>query len=898
MNVSRGYLQPVSKNTNPKARNGSIVSKRGNVEYPTATVEMTFTPSESGGSSPGSSSFAVRPSSKFPYGDFRNTPRQSILDLKADVMVNWLEQIQLEMLWSTGMPGEGVVLKKGRNDFTCAPKKLRSASTFFDQVVAMNVRCAMTINTRIIRIFLSRNTENYAPLGGGLRLQVLPSVEHLARCQKHHFGAFIADQKILVVWDDEPQNLMKRAENIEKSLVHVIWEGSDHVYDEKKTSPLVSSMELSEVTITPRELEEAPAAEDRPTMLMNPITVGLTLTFLIATLGLGWRQMAQQIAIDGKYSRLALITAIPCQIFASLFFFQVIIGNFAQIFGPVSQLICNSKFYSGKAPPRLDRNLTPLPHITIQMPVYKEGLTAVIKPTIISLKAAISTYELQGGTANIFVNDDGLQLLPQDEAQQRRDFYEEHNVGWVARPKHNPKPEADENAFIRRGKFKKASNMNYALMISNKVEDKLLLLERFQGWTQDHEYVAYEKCLAEVLHEEDGRAWAEGNIRVGDYILLIDSDTRVPADCLLDAGSEMEKSPEVGILQYSSGVMQVTDSFFENGVTFFTNLIYTAIRYGVANGDVSPFVGHNAILRWSALQEVSYKDEDGYDKFWSESHVSEDFDMSLRLQISGYIIRLAAYAADGFKEGVSITVYDEIARWEKYAFGCNELLFHPFRFWVTRGPFTPLFRKFLTSNIPVTSKITIMSYIGTYYAIGAAWILTLFNYFLIGWFNGELDHYYLDSFRVYFSLILVFSGLGNVALAILRYRLSEKSLLGALWENFKWVLFLSVFLGGISLHLSQALLSHFFEIEMSWEATSKEAENTPFFEEVPRLLKRFKFTFIFSIACTTLMIAGKFAFPWNWQIGTFQAIYPLASIVVSHFAVPIALNPALMMFTW
>lgn len=118
------------------------------------------------------------------------------------------------------------------------------------------------------------------------------------------------------------------------------------------------------------------------------------------------------------------------------------------------------------------------------------------------------------------------------------------------------------------------------------------------------------------------------------------------------------------------------------------------------------------------------------------------------------------------------------------------------------------------------------------------------------------------------------------------------------WENFKWVLFLSVFLGGISLHLSQALLSHFFEIEMSWEATSKEAENTPFFEEVPRLLKRFKFTFIFSIACTTLMIAGKFAFPWNWQIGTFQAIYPLASIVVSHFAVPIALNPALMMFTW
>jgi cellulose synthase/poly-beta-1,6-N-acetylglucosamine synthase-like glycosyltransferase len=78
-------------------------------------------------------------------------------------------------------------------------------------------------------------------------------------------------------------------------------------------------------------------------------------------------------------------------------------------------------------------------------------------------------------------------------------------------------------------------------------------------------------------------------------------------------------------------------------ITFFTNLIYTAISYTVANGDVAPFVGHNAILRWSAIQQVSYFDEDGYEKFWSESHVSEDFDMSLRLQVNGYIIRLATY---------------------------------------------------------------------------------------------------------------------------------------------------------------------------------------------------------------------------------------------------------------
>ena len=257
--------------------------------------------------------------------------------------------------------------------------------------------------------------------------------------------------------------------------------------------------------------------------------------------------------------------------------------------------------------------------------------------------------------------------------------------------------------------------------------------------------------------------------------VIVDSDTRVPADCLLDAASEMEQSPDVGIMQFSSGVMQVVNTYFENGITFFTNLIYTAIKYTVSNGDVAPFVGHNAILRWSAIQQVSYVDEDGYEKFWSESHVSEDFDMSLRLQCNGYIIRLAAWAGEGFKEGVSLTVYDELARWEKYAYGCNELLFHPIRFWPVRGPFTPLFRRFLFSNIRFTSKITIISYIGTYYAIGAAWIMTTANYFAVGWFNGYLDKYYIDSWKVWFSIVIVFNGLGNIALAVMRYRIGERS---------------------------------------------------------------------------------------------------------------------------
>ena len=575
---------------------------------------------------------------------------------------------------------------------------------------------------------------------------------------------------------------------------------------------------------------------------------------------------------------------------------QSVAGCVAQLFGPTAQMVKNSKFFSGVAPPRISRHQ--LPHVTIQCPVYKEGLYSVIDPTMRSIRGAISTYEMQGGTANIFVNDDGMQLIAEEDAQARREYYDEHKIGWVARPKHNPKPAEGEEKFIRAGKFKKASNMNYAMAASSRVEDKLRQVVRGPNWTQAAESEAYQRCLRAVMEEDEGRTWADGNIRIGDYILLIDSDTRVPEDCFLDAVSEMEQSPQVAILQFSSGVMNVTTSFFENGITFFTNLIYTAIRFAVANGDVAPFVGHNAILRWKALQDISYTADEGTEKYWSETTVSEDFDMALRLQCAGYLVRLGAYTGDGFKEGVSLTVYDELARWEKYAYGCNELIFHPMRYWFVRGPFTPLFRKFIASNMPLPSKITIMAYIGTYYAIGSAWILTLANYFLVGWFNGHLDHYYVDSFKIYFAIVIVFNALGNIALAVLRYRLDEADILKALATNFKWIFLLTIFLGGISLHVSQALLCHMFSIDMSWGATAKEITETHFFEELGKVLKKFKYMFCWCLLCVAAMIYLAVAAPALWRIDFFTAIWPLSTIVVSHFLLPIVLNPGLMLFTF
>ncbi|KAI8958319.1 glycosyl transferase family group 2-domain-containing protein [Daldinia sp. FL1419] len=835
-----------------------------------------------------------QPPNRFNFAFSRNSSSESFRgslfrsnftdDLRHEVMINYLYQQQCSRLWIGAGAGitEGVLLRRYRGLYMVCPTSLVE-SVLERACLALDIQCAMTINSRIIKTFLSWSPDAMeVPMLNGMRIQIMPSINELARARKYQCAAFLAAECLLVIWDDDPLSAIERAKIAEREMLGMIWRRNQMI--------IKNGGKIPENFLTDEE-KGLFDIDKRPIHLLNAYLVSLVVMIVTVSLGSAWRQLTIESSVEDSYVRLGLALLFPIQVFFSLFFAQVLVGCMAQVFGPIRQLAVNSKYYSAIPPFRL-RTPT-LPHITIQCPVYKEGLEGVIEPTVDSLQRAIATYELQGGSANLFINDDGLQIIPEEERMARIDFYTSHRIGWVARPKHG------ENGFRRRGKFKKASNMNFALMVACKVEDRLKTYRRDAVWSQIDEAFAYERALEEIL-QEDGRAWADGNIRIGDYILLVDSDTRVPYDCLLDAASEMELSPNVGIIQFSSGVMQVVHTYFENGITFFTNLIYSAIRYTVSNGDVAPFVGHNAVLRWAAIQEVSYTDEDGYEKFWSESHVSEDFDMSLRLQCRGYIVRLAAWADEDFKEGVSLTVYDELARWEKYAFGCNELLFHPIRNWSESGLFTPLFLQFLHSNVRLTSKITILSYIGTYYAIGAAWIMTSINYFIMGWFNGYLDKYYIDSWKVWFSIIIVFNGLGNIGLAVMRYRVGERTLAYALYENFKWTSLLAIYLGGLSLHISQALLSHAFEIDTSWGATSKEAEFSNFFIEVPRVIKRFKYSIIFSLLFLIGMVIAAVApfIPSDWHITDFVAILPMATVASSHFLLPLALNPALMTFSW
>ncbi|KAK1926386.1 glycosyl transferase family group 2-domain-containing protein [Papiliotrema laurentii] len=782
-------------------------------------------------------------------------------------------------------------------------------------VGTLNPEVAMKITSKVVQAIMARCPEESIEimLDVNTRIQILDELSHLAGARKHQFAAFCRKEQCLVVWADEVETLIPSIEALEQRMLSFVWSGRHHELAEIEAEEKGDEEEgwVDEDADRERELgdlEEKIGAEEgswemrekRPTMLYAPLVSGLAIILCFLFIGSGMRNLVKEALLDRSYARFALMATAPFGYLLGIFFCICICGNIWQMFGPVAQCHQNSSYYSGKQPKRMTGKL---PHITIQMPVYKEGLEGVIIPTVESLKKAITTYERQGGSVNIFIFDDGMQIWDEEEQEIRKAYYDRNNIGWTARPKHGA------DGYIRKGRFKKASNMNFGNRLSLRVEEIMdegrpeppTDPEEYANWewTGEDEQELYEDALAKAIEESNGVAWAAGNIRIGELILIIDSDTRVPEDCFLDAASEFHQSPNIAIIQHESAVMQVVGHFFENGITSFTTRINSAISFCAANGEVAPFVGHNAFLRWKAIQDAAFIDEDdGLLKCWSESHVSEDFDQALRLQMKGWSLRWASYSNGGFQEGVSLTADDELNRWQKYAYGCSELLFQPLRKWFQKGPITPLYKRFVWADgIPLHSKISVLAYISSYYAIACALALSLLNWVLVGLFSNTLDLYYLESWQVFLTCIVIFSGLSNISSAIFQYRLNTNSLGNALINNFKWVVFFFFFFCGLSWHLTTALLAHLTGYNMQWASTIKEVELSHFFKEWPAMWKRFWDIWIVSwVIILGVAIMASPVVPVGYRITNFTCILPIMTQACCHFLYPIVLNPWLLLF--
>lgn len=145
MGFLKSYFAPGSGSNEKEKRHEKKVSETSEVGMKQSDAEHAAPAVTPNFSIPGTpmlrTPMGSRPASLYPTGDFRNA-RESLLDVKADVMCSWLYQQQLERQYATGiLPGEGVVLKKGRNNYACCPAQLQDMrGGLYDMTMELNVR--------------------------------------------------------------------------------------------------------------------------------------------------------------------------------------------------------------------------------------------------------------------------------------------------------------------------------------------------------------------------------------------------------------------------------------------------------------------------------------------------------------------------------------------------------------------------------------------------------------------------------------------------------------------------------------------------------------------------------------------------------------------------------------
>lgn len=241
---------------------------------------------------------------------------ESLKCIRSDVMVNYLYQQALTKSYVSALDlWQGIVLKEQRGKYSCCPPQLSIFENgLLDNVKEMNVSCAMTVSTPVTRTILGSTVYvdlDHVPMPNGLRVQVLKTMSDLPRCQIHHFAAFLEDLKILVVWDDDPEHLLQRAEDLEANFLKLIWDDGKEQVEEDGNEDLKS--------VDPGALEAGTGGQEkRPVMFVSSIIVACTICLAVTCMGFGWRRLAMECKVDKNFFRFALVLLAPVQLFFSM----------------------------------------------------------------------------------------------------------------------------------------------------------------------------------------------------------------------------------------------------------------------------------------------------------------------------------------------------------------------------------------------------------------------------------------------------------------------------------------------------------------------------------------------------------------------------------------------------
>lgn len=569
---------------------------------------------------------------------------------------------------------------------------------------------------------------------------------------------------------------------------------------------------------------------------------------------------------ENKKEYIFFAVLIPIGMFILLFPLTSAINSFFNIFGNVNFLTKNSKYFC--CIKKESKSLV-LPTITIQIPVYNEDFDTVLLPTFESVIIAKNEYIQKGGSCNILINDDGIQVVSNDEALKRINYYHKNNFGYIARPKEN-----------RTGKFKKASNMNYCINVS-KYYKKII---------NDGNYISIEGIRRKINKKYPDIIY-DGNVIFGDLILLLDSDSRIPVNCLYDNAQLFVIHKDLGYVQNMTTPLNITNNYWEKFICHFTNIIYKyGILYATAGGDAPPLVGHNAFIKYEALEKIHKINKR---KPWSEEHVSEDFVFSMMLLSNNYNGKYTTICGLDFLEGVSLNYIDEVLKFKKYAYGSSEMIFNPIPDMYNMGVFNSVITTYYNAqNIPSNSKFMLIAYLGTYFAIGLGIIMVWLNYLIIGFFP-QINFLMTTGVDVIVQSGILFSLLVPIGSSLSQYKVIKKGFFKILWNNVKFSFFYILFFSSLNYQIFTSIYGHLFKSKkVGWSTTNKNITNSGRIGELVKTINFFKNQFIFFIISIGLVLTNYFITS-PIQITEIYAVLPILLMSICHIIPPFVLNPTL-----
>ncbi|KAK9387371.1 hypothetical protein V1515DRAFT_644547 [Lipomyces mesembrius] len=348
-------------------------------------------------------------------------------------------------------------------EYRCFPPEAELADmsrSYIANVAALNVEVALKMSYPVVCLLLNKLSVDAHDIELSLdtRIQVLNTLDDLPRARKYQYAAFIRSDQCLVIWAESIRDIVSFGAVIESKMVDTMWEtdispkrGNRQFMHRGREDDLESGEELLE--------------QNRPVKVMQELSVAVAIVIMMTFYGFLFRTIVMEIKADGNYLRILAILYLPPSTLFCAFFCVVVSGIVFQLLGAVSQLKTNSVSYSAIPPKRISPN---------------DG---------------ISRWCHRPYNAISPRRGDNLRITKRDGEY----FCQRRRITAMSRGPHG------QIGFVRKGRFKQASSMDYCLNVSNKVEQLLEAAHsrpEAEKWTDKDEIEAYEEVLASVARHD------------------------------------------------------------------------------------------------------------------------------------------------------------------------------------------------------------------------------------------------------------------------------------------------------------------------------------------------------------------------------------------------------------